>query len=142
MSPVQPDPLPEELVANLLQLATFMESLPDTYGRLCMRSYRMNERPVDHPFVNLDPTKIGCGPFKAGGHPDTWPEGVVACLVGHGPAAGIQALDNESWPAYVRRCFTGGSILICCRLFSSSIKGFTPSEHAQRIRDYIKERNG
>lgn len=37
--------------------------------------------------------------------PIEWQCGTVGCAVGHGPAAGIAPLPNESWPAYAERVF-------------------------------------
>lgn len=85
---------------NLTKLADFLESIPA-------------EPQASHPVGFSMRTFVA----YTDGEREWFPEradytrcGTVACAAGHGPAAGIPALPDESWDSYIRRAFGAGLI--------------------------------
>jgi hypothetical protein len=80
---------------NLATLATYLESLPASYQHFDMTVYFMGNGEVAYGLYNGGVAKCGA----------------VACAVGHGPAAGILAIENEvqkgvvCWNDYCQRVF-------------------------------------
>ena len=78
---------------NLRKLVKFLQALPEDYEGLCMGIYAEDETDAAHATPE---------------HPC----GTPACLVGHGPSAGIPLLESEydregmpKWGCYVDRVF-------------------------------------
>lgn len=89
--------------ANLEKLAAHLERLPKDYRHFNMRTYRSKIESPDtaqESFVNFDPVPNQTPLAQS-------PCGTVACAVGHGPDAGIEASDADGgkWDAYARRVF-------------------------------------
>lgn len=76
---------------NLLKLADYLDKLPDDYVHFDMSDFFNDGESC--PFPEGANIKNICG--------------TVACAVGHGPAAGIEALKGEGWFGYSSRVFTG-----------------------------------
>ena len=70
---------------NLKKLATYLAKLPVGYGQFSMFDYISDGTPP------VDAKEIDCG--------------TVACAIGHGPAAGIKAKQEEPWSCYEERVF-------------------------------------
>lgn len=62
--------------------------------------------------------------------------GTVACAIGHGPAAGIEALPDETWSDYIDRAFIDNPPEAFTFMFGPEWKDLdnTPSGAAKRIR--------
>ena len=78
---------------NLNKLVSFLEALPEDYGGLRMNRWADNNRDAAH---------------AAPEHPC----GTPACLIGHGPSAGVPLLPSEFgrfefpiWQSYASRAF-------------------------------------
>ena len=75
-----------EQLANLQKLADYLETLPQNYSCFDMSDY------TDFADFPAEATTISCG--------------TAACLVGHGPAAGIAVMSKEeTWEHYAKRVF-------------------------------------
>lgn len=91
-------PLTPFHIANLAKLADFLDALPDNYAHFRMANYFGKYYEDDeHPYPDAEPSEvdparlINCG--------------TCACAVGHGIAAGIEAMRGENWHEYERRAF-------------------------------------
>lgn len=78
---------------NLRTLANYLRSLPYDYEHFNMRTFHKDEHGKDRVLADLEAcevTKFDCG--------------TVACAIGHGPAAGIEA-NASGWYDYCREAF-------------------------------------
>lgn len=113
----------DEQRANLLTLATYLAkgktAMKFDMGLLCVE---------DCPGLTEGPAWIEH-------YPDDWECGTVGCALGHGPAAGVEALPGESWYDYACRAFEGGDWILSWWLFSVSWVSHdnTPQGAADRI---------
>ncbi len=77
---------------NLEKLAAYLEALPANYGQLDMDTYCWTSDSIEvRPFDAADVIKHDCGS--------------CACVLGHGPSAGIKPLPGEDWDEYALRQF-------------------------------------
>lgn len=74
---------------NLEKLANYLEQLPENYEHFGMWDFYSENNTNVSPFAYILPTVCGA----------------VACAVGHAPAAGIPAKDEEDWNEYSDRVF-------------------------------------
>jgi hypothetical protein len=142
-----------EMRANLAKLANYLDTLPDDYPHFEMATYLYHQGPHSY-----NPERA-----LAEGKDDVYLNdcGTVACMVGHGPAAGIP-IDRErdiyeehewneketelvfvkrvNWDSYVERELIAGTDEVNWSLFSFLFGGIwthrdnTPRGGAARIR--------
>lgn len=80
-------------IQNIRTLCNYIKTLPKNYKHLDMRWFARN----DDAYRTYDPDEFG---------PDLLNHcGTVACLVGHGPAAGIDPEKQTSWWGYAEEKF-------------------------------------
>lgn len=75
---------------NLMKLRDYLYSLPEDYDRFDMSVYFYDSL-SPHAFFTPSEARPSCG--------------TSACALGHGPAAGIEALEGEGWLSYSERQF-------------------------------------
>lgn len=81
-------------VENLEKLASYLEGLPTDYEHFDMFDFFWVKNGGGYMYPDEAPLPPECG--------------AVACAVGHGPAAGLPALEGESWSHYSDRVFDLG----------------------------------
>lgn len=104
--------------ANLAKLADYLAALPKNYEGFRMSTYSTETHKAIHE----------CG--------------TAACAAGHGPAAGIEAEEDEDWQSYVSRVFfpflTDRAGWLWCFSPAWQSHDNTPHGAAARIRWYLE----
>lgn len=106
--------------ANLAKLAAYLYQLPQDYTGFNMKFY--------DNFIREPYEERKCG--------------TIACAAGHGPKAGIAALDGESWCRYVDRVFTNENSSLYTFLFSGSWDLVDQTAHGAAKRTYYALQHG
>jgi len=100
--------LQPEHIANITKVRDYLQTLPRDYKHFDMGTFFQLYWDVPGKVSTLTPILLEteCGSS--------------ACIIGHGPSAGIPPLEDEYWGAYCRRVF-----------------GVTPAEPTVHIWNYL-----